>query len=107
MNNEKPGISPGTTRIGWVGTGVMGLPMCGPAHQDVHQIVIAGSMIGVCESLVYATNAGLDPSRVLESVTRGAASSWALENLAPPVIARESSSAAISKRNRELKWVPD
>lgn len=51
-----------------------------------NQIVIAGTMIGVCESLVYAARAGLDPFRVLESITKGAANCWSLENLAPRIL---------------------
>jgi 3-hydroxyisobutyrate dehydrogenase len=51
-----------------------------------NQIVIAGTMIGVCESLVYAAGAGLDPLRVLESITRGAAGCWTLDNLAPRIL---------------------
>ncbi len=51
-----------------------------------NQIVIAGTMIGVCESLVYAAAAGLEPAKVLESVTKGAANCWSLENLAPRIL---------------------
>ncbi len=38
-----------------------------------NQIVIAGSMIGVCESLLYATRAGLDPQTMLGAISKGAA----------------------------------
>ncbi len=63
----------------------------GPAGAGQHtkmcnQIVIAGTMIGVCESLVYAAAAGLEPTKVLESVTKGAANCWSLENLAPRIL---------------------
>lgn len=63
----------------------------GPAGAGQHtkmcnQIVIAGTMIGVCESLVYATAAGLEPSRVLDSIAKGAAHCWSLENLAPRIL---------------------
>jgi 3-hydroxyisobutyrate dehydrogenase len=56
-----------------------------------NQIIIAGTMIGVCESLVYAASAGLDPEKMLGSVTRGAASCWSLENLAPRVLKNDYS----------------
>lgn len=52
-----------------------------------NQIAIASNMIGVCETIVYAKKAGLDPTRVLESITTGAAGSWSLSNLAPRMIA--------------------
>jgi 3-hydroxyisobutyrate dehydrogenase len=54
----------------------------------VNQILVAAGMIGICESLLYATKAGLDPTRVLESVGGGAATSWALMNLGPRIINR-------------------
>ena len=43
-------------------------------------------MIGVTEALVYAEKAGLDPERVLQSITSGAAGSWSLSNLVPRMI---------------------
>ena len=52
-----------------------------------NQITIASGMIGVCEALAYAEKAGLDPSRVLESIGSGAAGSWSLSNYAPRILA--------------------
>ncbi|WVX84359.1 NAD(P)-dependent oxidoreductase [Niallia oryzisoli] len=51
-----------------------------------NQIAIASNMIGVCEAIVYAEKAGLDPEKVLTSITSGAAGSWSLSNLAPRMI---------------------
>jgi 3-hydroxyisobutyrate dehydrogenase len=53
----------------------------------VNQVMIAGTMIGLCEALLYAHRAGLDLTTVLTSVRSGAAASWSLENLAPRIIA--------------------
>ncbi|MGH2317322.1 NAD(P)-dependent oxidoreductase [Planococcus sp. SE5232] len=63
----------------------------GPAGSGQHtkmcnQITIASNMVGVCESLIYAKKAGLDPERVLRSISTGAAGSWSLSNLAPKMI---------------------
>lgn len=63
----------------------------GPAGSGQHtkmcnQINIANNMMGVCESLIYAKKAGLDPERVLRSISSGAAGSWSLSNLAPKMI---------------------
>lgn len=63
----------------------------GPAGAGQHtkmcnQITIASNMVGVCEAITYAEKAGLDPSRVLQSITTGAAGSWTLTNLAPRII---------------------
>jgi len=51
-----------------------------------NQIVIAGTMIGVCESLLYAVRAGLDSQAMLGSITKGAAGCWTLDNLAPRIL---------------------
>lgn len=64
-----------------------GGPGAGQHTKMVNQILIAAGMIGVCESLLYAYRAGLDLSRVLESVGGGAAGSWSLTNLAPRIVA--------------------
>jgi 3-hydroxyisobutyrate dehydrogenase len=53
----------------------------------VNQVLIASGMIGVCEGLLYAYKAGLDPTTVLQSVGGGAAASWSLNNLGPRIIA--------------------
>lgn len=52
-----------------------------------NQIAIASNMIGVCEAIVYAEKAGLNPNTVLKSITSGAAGSWSLSNLAPRMLA--------------------
>jgi len=52
----------------------------------VNQVLIAAGMVGVCESLLYAYRAGLNPELVLQSVSTGAAGSWSLSNLAPRVL---------------------
>jgi 3-hydroxyisobutyrate dehydrogenase len=43
-------------------------------------------MVGVCESLLYAKRAGLDPLTVLESIGAGAARCWTLSELAPRML---------------------
>jgi 3-hydroxyisobutyrate dehydrogenase len=48
-----------------------------------NQVAIASTMLSVCESMALAQKSGLDPSRVLESISVGAAGSWALTNLMP------------------------
>jgi 3-hydroxyisobutyrate dehydrogenase len=63
----------------------------GPAGAGQHaklcnQIVIAGTMIGVCESLLYGRKAGLDLATMLEVIRGGAAACWSLDNLAPRVL---------------------
>ncbi len=52
----------------------------------VNQILIAGTMAGMAEALLYARKSGLDPDRVLASVASGAAGSWSLSHLAPRIL---------------------
>lgn len=52
-----------------------------------NQIAIASNMIGVCEALAYASKAGLDHAKVMESISGGAAGSWSLSNLGPRMLA--------------------
>jgi 3-hydroxyisobutyrate dehydrogenase len=56
-----------------------------------NQITIAGTMIGVCEALLYAQRAGLDGEKLLESIRQGAAGYWALDHLAPKILQRDFS----------------
>jgi len=52
----------------------------------VNQILVANSMIGACEAMVAAKATGLDPERMLQSVSTGAAGSWTLSNLVPRML---------------------
>lgn len=53
-----------------------------------NQIVCAGTMIGVCESLLYGHQAGLNLETMLQSIRGGAAGCWSLDNLAPRILQR-------------------
>jgi 3-hydroxyisobutyrate dehydrogenase len=65
-----------------------GGPGSGQQAKLCNQIVIAGTMVGVCESLLYGHKAGLDLNRMLESIRGGAAACWTLDNLAPRILQR-------------------
>ena len=60
------------THIGPVGSGQMA--------KMVNQICIAGIVQGLAEGLHFAKKAGLDPAVVIESISKGAAQSWQMEN---------------------------
>lgn len=66
-----------------------GGPGAGQHTKMTNQILVASSMIGVCEALLYGYRAGLNLETVLESVASGAAGSWSLSNLAPRVLAND------------------
>ncbi|MED4240496.1 NAD(P)-dependent oxidoreductase [Priestia megaterium] len=71
-----------------MGTNIVlqGEPGSGQHTKMCNQIAIASNMIGVCEAILYAEKAGLDPNVVLQSIETGAAGSWSLSNLAPRMI---------------------
>ena len=54
-----------------------------------NQITIAGTMIGICEALLYGAKAGLDLNTVLSSISKGAAGCWSLDVLAPKIVAKD------------------
>ena len=60
------------THIGPVGSGQLA--------KMVNQICIAGVVQGLSEGLHFAQCAGLDPAVVIESISKGAAQSWQMEN---------------------------
>ncbi|MFP4474567.1 MAG: NAD(P)-dependent oxidoreductase [Desulfatibacillaceae bacterium] len=66
-----------------------GGPGAGQHAKMCNQIVVAGTMTGVCESLVYGRRAGLDLEKVLSSIAGGAAGCWTLDNLAPRILKQD------------------
>jgi 3-hydroxyisobutyrate dehydrogenase len=58
-----------------------GGPGAGQHTKLCNQIVVASTMLGVCEGLIYAKRSGLDPETVLKSIGGGAASSFLLNNM--------------------------
>jgi 3-hydroxyisobutyrate dehydrogenase len=71
-----------------LGTNIVyqGKPGAGQHTKMSNQIAIASNMIGVCEAIIYAEKAGLDPESVLKSISTGAAGSWSLSNLVPRML---------------------
>lgn len=66
---------------------LQGGPGCGQHTKMCNQIVIASTMLGVCEGLAYAQRSGLDPQTVLASISGGAAGSFLLTHMAPRMLA--------------------
>ncbi|MDR2695122.1 MAG: NAD(P)-dependent oxidoreductase [Deltaproteobacteria bacterium] len=63
-----------------------GKPGMGQQAKLANQVAVAGLMFSVCESLLYAQEAGLDARAWLETVSGGAAGSTALNNLGPRIL---------------------
>jgi len=66
------------TRIGESGSGQLA--------KMVNQICVAGLLQGLAEAIAFGKRAGLDMSLVLESISKGAAQSWQMENRGPTMI---------------------
>ncbi len=64
----------------------MGEAGAGQHTKMCNQTLIAGTMIGVCESLLYASKVGLDQQAVIDIIGQGAASSWSINNLGPRIV---------------------
>nr|WP_306304141.1 NAD(P)-dependent oxidoreductase [Desulfosarcina cetonica] len=64
----------------------MGDAGAGQHTKMTNQILIAGTMIGVVESLLYAQRAGMDAHQVIDVIGQGAASSWSINNLGRRIV---------------------
>jgi len=60
---------------------LMGGPGKGQHTKMANQILIASTMVGTVESLLYAVRSGLGPDAVIDVIGKGAAASWSLNNL--------------------------
>jgi 3-hydroxyisobutyrate dehydrogenase-like beta-hydroxyacid dehydrogenase len=58
----------------------MGSSGAGQKTKMVNQICVAGVIQGLAEGLAFALHAGLDAKRVVDVISKGAASSWQMEN---------------------------
>lgn len=59
---------------------------CGQHAKMANQIIIAGTLSGICESLAYASRKGLDRHKLLGSLSSGAAGSRQLDLLGPKIV---------------------
>jgi len=66
---------------------LMGPVGSGQLTKMVNQICVAGAIEGLAEGLNFAKRAGLDPLRVLDVISKGAAQSWQMENRGKTMVA--------------------
>ena len=59
----------------------------GQLAKMVNQICIAGVLQGLAEGLNFAARAGLDGAKLIETISKGAAQSWQMENRASTMLA--------------------
>lgn len=61
----------------------------GQIAKACNQIIVAAQMVSVGEALVLAAKCGVDPARVVQAISRGAAQCWTLDNKPPKIFARD------------------
>jgi 3-hydroxyisobutyrate dehydrogenase-like beta-hydroxyacid dehydrogenase len=66
---------------------LMGPVGAGQLTKMVNQICIAGLVQALSEGINFAQRAGLDPERVLDVISKGAAQSWQMENRGKTMVA--------------------
>ena len=67
----------------------VGTTGAGQTVKLVNQILVVGTMLAVSEALLFAQAGGLDLSKTLQAVEKGAAGSWMLSNRGSQVIVRD------------------
>jgi len=70
------------------------IALMGPAGSGQHtkmanQILIANTMIGTVESLLYAYKAGIDQEKIIDIIGKGAAASWSINNLGRRIVKKD------------------
>jgi 3-hydroxyisobutyrate dehydrogenase len=66
---------------------LMGGHGSGQLAKMVNQICIAGLLQGLAEGMNFAARAGLDGARLIETISKGAAQSWQMDNRAHTMLA--------------------
>jgi 3-hydroxyisobutyrate dehydrogenase len=61
----------------------------GQHTKAANQIMIASTMIGTCEALIYGHKAGLDLHKMITLLNKGGAGSFTLDKLAPRMLRRD------------------
>eukprot|EP00347_Sterkiella_histriomuscorum_P010210 403377178 len=67
----------------------MGDGGAGQHTKMANQIMIANTMVGTCEALIYGHKAGLDLHQMILLLNKGAAGSFSLDKLAPRMLRRD------------------
>jgi len=67
----------------------MGGPGAGQHTKAANQVMIASTMVGLCESLIYGHKAGLNLDQMIQLLSKGAAGSFSLDKLAPRMLRRD------------------
>ncbi len=61
----------------------------GQVAKCANQIIVAAQMAGVAEALVLAQKSGVDPQKVVQAISKGAAQCWTLDNKPAKIFSRD------------------
>lgn len=64
-------------------------PGSGQIAKACNQVACALTLQAVCEALLLAQGAGVDPARVFQAIRGGAAQSWQMDTQAPKILRRD------------------
>jgi len=68
---------------------LMGVSGCGQLAKMVNQICFVNTVQGLAEGLNFAQKAGLDTDKLIETISKGAAGSWQMDNRGKTMCDRE------------------
>ncbi len=86
----------------------MGASGQGQTTKLCNQILVAVNLLGACEALVFGAKAGLDPGKLHEALSGGAANSWAFENLGRKMLNRDFAPAFMVRlQQKDLRLVAE
>ncbi len=73
-----------------------------------NQVCGAMNLLGVCEALTLGEKMGVDPEIVMQVINGGAGASWAMQNLAPKIIARDFSPGfMVETQQKDMRLVAE
>jgi 2-hydroxy-3-oxopropionate reductase len=86
----------------------IGTDGAGQIAKAANQVIVAGTMVAMGEALVLAEKCGVDPARVVQAISRGAAQCWALDNKPEKIFERDLSPGfKAHMQAKDLKIVVD
>jgi 3-hydroxyisobutyrate dehydrogenase len=91
IGGDKPTVDALTPLFETMGKRILyqGGPGSGQHTKMCNQIMIAGTMVGMCEALLYGHKAGSNLETMVETIRGGAAGCWSLDNYAPRILKRD------------------
>jgi 3-hydroxyisobutyrate dehydrogenase-like beta-hydroxyacid dehydrogenase len=86
----------------------IGAPGSGQTMKMANQIAVAGSVLGLCECLAFASRSGLSLQQTVELISQGAGGSWSFDNYGPKILAGDHQPGfSIENQLKDLLYAVD